>query len=352
MEKPTVLLDLSEINNYTSGFGQLQINYARMFPQEDDGSLHFHYLLPPGCDRQFPPEISTSHFRRKFNKYFKKGLPEVDLWHSTNQQQLKRRRGNCRRFVLTIHDLNYLTEKGWFSRQKHHFQLQRAINKADAVTTISKYVGEQIEKEFDLKGKPVRVIYNGIEDIENHAESQPSFVRQRPFFFSIGQIRKKKNFHKLVDMMSEFPDYDLYICGDDHFDFAKTVRQHIENLPSSNAFLCGKISAEEKVWLYRHCTAFLFASEGEGFGLPAIEAMQFGKAVFIANRTCLPEICDGHAVIWNSLDAESMAQIVKENLSDFYQDKERIAAIKNHAREFSYEKHIHAYLNLYHELLK
>ena len=352
MEKPTVLLDLSEINNYSSGFGQLQNNYARLFPEEDNGSLHFHYLLPPNCDREFPAQVSTSHFRRKFHKYLRKGLPAVDLWHSTNQQQLKRRCGRCRKYVLTIHDLNYLTEKGWLSRMKHHIQLRRAINRADAVTTISQYVGKQIEKEFRLSGKKKpRVIYNGVEHIEGREGKRPAFVRQRPFFFSIGQIRKKKNFQKLVDMMPFLPDHDLYICGDDHFSYARNIREQIKALPTGNAFLCGKISEEEKIWLYRNCQAFLFASEGEGFGLPVIEAMQFGKAVFISNRTCLPEICGGHAFIWETLEAGQMAQLVKDCLPSFYQDEERITAEKEHAGNFSYKKHIQAYLELYHELL-
>lgn len=55
------------------------------------------------------------------------------------------------------------------------------------------------------------------------------------------------------------------------------------------------IEQTEKIWLYRNCQAFLFPSRGEGFGLPVIEAMQFGKAVFISNYTCLPEISNGFA---------------------------------------------------------
>jgi len=151
--------------------------------------------------------------------------------------------------------------------------------------------------------------------------------------------------------MRYFPDYDLYVCGDDHFDYAKTVREHISQLPTHNAFLCGKIRAEEKVWLYRHCEAFLFASQGEGFGLPAIEAMQFGKPVFIANATCLPEICGDCAYIWPTLNSDEMADFVKNQLAVFAQSPERITQIKQHAAQFSYDKHIKAYLQLYKELL-
>ena len=351
MGKKTVLLDICEIGNPTSGFGQIAKNYYRLYQSVEDKDLSFHFLLPEGFKVESDAKVQMTTIRNKYHKHFSKGLPEVDLWHSTNQQQIKRKRGKCKKFVLTIHDLNFLTEKNWIRQLKHRFYLQRAINQADAVTCISQFVGHQVEKLFNMKGKPVRVIYNGVEDISEQPEEKPAFATGRPFFFAIGQIRSKKNFHLLVDMMRHFPDYDLYVCGDDHFDYAQTVREHINQLPTHNAYLCGKIRAEEKVWLYRHCEAFLFASQGEGFGLPAIEAMQFGKPVFIANATCLPEICGDCAYVWPSLNPDEMGRFVESVLRCFNDLPERIEQIKQHAALFSYEKHIKAYLQLYKELL-
>ena len=205
MEKKTVLLDLGELNNPTSGFGQIVNNYARIYSAMEDDELRFHFLLPRGYKSDFGPNVDCTSDWKKNGK----GMPDVNLWHSTNQQQIKHGRGKCDKFVLTIHDLNYLTEKNWLRQLKHHFFLQRAINRADAVTCISKFVAGQVEEQFKLKGKPVRVIYNGVQDISSQSEVKPTFANERPFFFAIGQIRKKKNFHLLVDMMRNFPDYDL-----------------------------------------------------------------------------------------------------------------------------------------------
>ena len=351
MGKKTVLLDICEIGNPTSGFGQIAKNYYRLYQSIEDKDLSFRFLLPEGFKVESDAKVQMTNIRNKYHKHFSKGLPEVDLWHSTNQQQIKRKRGKCKKFVLTIHDLNFLTEKNWIRQLKHRFFLQRAINQADAVTCISQFVAHQVEKLFNMRGKPVRVIYNGVEDISEQPEEKPSFAKGRPFFFAIGQIRAKKNFHLLVDMMRQFPDYDLYVCGDDHFDYAQTVREHINQLPTHNAYLCGKIQAEEKVWLYRHCEAFLFASQGEGFGLPAIEAMQFGKPVFIANATCLPEICGDCAYVWPSLNPDEMGDFVKSTLRCFNDSPERTEQIKEHANLFSYDRHIQSYLQLYKELL-
>ena len=330
-EKKTVLLDICEITNPASGFGQIARNYAHWYGHASDPDIHFQLMTNPSQMAQY------------------KDSDSIHLWHSTNQQQLKRRHSRNSKFIITIHDLNYLTEKGLLSRLKHNYQLQKAINQASAITAISHYVARQIESNFDMKGKKVRVIYNGVENITQEPESQPAFVTGRPFFFAIGQIRKKKNFHLLADMMQHLPDYDLYICGDDHFDFSKVVRQHISQLPTANAMLAGKITAEERVWLYRHCSAFLFPSIGEGFGLPVIEAMQFGKPVFISNATCLPEICHGHACIWPTLKPDEMARVVAESLPKFTETMANDCI--SHAQKFSYQTHIQSYISLYRELL-
>ena len=283
---------------------------------------------------------------------------------------------------------NYLTEKNWIRQLKHRWILQRAINKAAAVTCISQYVGRQIEEQFDLKGKPVRVIYNGVEDISQQPEAKPAFATGRPFFFAIGQIRPKKNFHLLVDMMRYFPGYDLYVCGDDHFAFSDVVRQHISQLPtgnaagiasgspsnahsresvspavasvardglqetreqSGNAYLTGKITDEERVWLYRHCEAFVFPSLFEGFGLPVVEAMLFRKPVICSHETSLVEIGNKHVSFFEKgYPAEASAQLIRQ-ASEKSTDKTLKEAF-DYATSFSWTNHMQAYLALYRSL--
>ena len=103
--------------------------------------------------------------------------------------------------------------------------------------------------------------------------------------------------------------------------------------------------------MYRNCEAFLFPSEGEGFWAACGRSYAvLEKAVFAANRTSLPEVCNGHAIMWEHLDTESMVQSIREHLPDFYKDEERLTRMKEHAASFSYEKHIQAYLDLYREL--
>lgn len=349
--KKKVLIDLTNYGSLTAGFGQIAANYAAAFSSIPLDDLHFVYLLREKCIQEFGPNVTSVPVRR-INKFFHFTLPKVDVWHAVNQQRKLLRIAGSTKFIFTIHDFNFLTEKKPWKAKMYLRRMQNKVNKAAVVTTISHYVADVIRQYVDLKGKEIRVIYNGVERIDMLEGTMPSFATGRPFFFTIGQIRRKKNFHLLVDVMRHFPEYDLYICGDAHFTYAEEVRSLIHENQVTNVFLTDVITQSEKVWLYRNCEAFLFPSEGEGFGLPVVEAMLFGKAVFAANRTSLPEVCSGYAIMWEHLDTESMVQSIRKHLPNFYQDKERLEKIKEHALSFSYEKHIQSYLDLYRELVQ
>jgi len=198
------------------------------------------------------------------------------------------------------------------------------------------------------------VIYNGVRNIDLQPEKQPVFIKDtnEKFFFSIGQILAKKNFHVLVPMMKHFPEYKLFIAGDERFDYDKIVRQTILDEHCENqVFMIGNVDEAEKVWLYRHCGAFTFPSKVEGFGIPVLEAMMCGKAVFTSNCTSLPEIGGQYSFVWDNFDTEYMAKVVKENLTNFYRRTDFIQEMKHYAQWFSYERYTNEYVALYRKLL-
>ena len=351
-DQKTILLDLRNLNNPTSGFGQIARNYAHLFGSLNEPDLRFVFLIPENFSEDIFGQAKVVRYTKEMRRDSRL-LPKVDLWHSVNQQQKVRRIDDGTKFVLTIHDLNYLTEKNWLRQMKHNLRLGRMIRHADAVTAISGYVAKQVESNFahKLEGKPVATIYDAVESISNKTSTKPTFASGRPFFFTIGQIRMKKNFHLLVDVMKAFPDHDLYICGDDHFEAAKVIRKKIKEGNVNNVRLCGKISEGEKIWLYSNCEAFLFPSQGEGFGLPVIEAMQFGKPVLVSPHTCLPEISGGHAFVWSDVHTSTMVDGIKNYLPEFYSDKDKSQKVRDYGHSFTYERHVSQYLALYRNVL-
>jgi glycosyltransferase involved in cell wall biosynthesis len=71
--------------------------------------------------------------------------------------------------------------------------------------------------------------------------------------------------------------------------------------------MTGYVSDDELAWLYRHCRANFYPSRFEGFGLPVLEAMQFGAACVVSNASSLPEVAGDAALLLAPEDLESWA---------------------------------------------
>ena len=196
------------------------------------------------------------------------------------------------------------------------------------------------------------MIYNGIQDIEKQKQSRPAFVAEgEKFFFTIGQVREKKNFHTLVPMMKYFPDMKLYICGDPHFKYVKSLQALVDAEGCGRVVLTGKISDEEKNWMYAHAEAFLFPSRLEGFGIPVLEAMRLRCKVFSSRYSSLPEVCSSHATYWDDYSPESMAKVVADGIATWQRDGKEADEAYEYSRGFSYDEYTRQYVELYTKLL-
>ena len=115
--------------------------------------------------------------------------------------------------------------------------------------------------------------------------------------------------------------------------------------------LTGSIEEEEKNYFYHHCSAFVFPSLYEGFGLPVIEAMLCGKPVFSSRCTSLPEIGGNMAFYWDNFDAEHMAHVFANGMHIYNSDEKAFSeALKEYASMFSWKQNAGTYLNLYESL--
>ena len=149
-----------------------------------------------------------------------------------------------------------------------------------------------------------------------------------------------------------FPEKELYIAGRLGSPYADQILSVIKSENISNVNLVGEITNEERVWLYKNCEAFLFPSLFEGFGLPVIEAMNFGKPVFTTEETSLKEIGGGLTYIWTNFETIYMKSVMDENLTTFYSTPIKAKQNIEYAKSFSYDKHMTGYIKIYNQLLK
>jgi glycosyltransferase involved in cell wall biosynthesis len=346
-----ILIDLYKTKNVYSGLGQFSQNFANELISRPHPDLDITFLVPGNS-------MLASHENIRFERadLQKRYLPSLnktyDVWHSL--QQFPSHLPNKKtKQVLTIHDLNFITEKSGAKQSRYLRRLQRNADRAAVVTTISHYTRELVEKHIDLRGKEVQVIYNGILTAPAGDYVKPEFAGNKPFFFSVGLFTAKKNFRALLPLMEHFENHQLIIAGDNDTPYGREVRAEIGRLNlSDRVILPGKISDGEKYWLYASCDAFLFPSLAEGFGMPVIEAMNAGKPVFLSKYGSLPEIGGDAGFYPDRFDGSYMAAFIREKLAAYSSDQANISLrIKEHAGRFSWKTCMDGYLKLYEEIL-
>jgi len=345
-----ILIDTYKIKDLYSGLGQFSLNFANQLIIRRPPGIEINFLIPKGANSELIKSESGIRFiKAGFQKrYFPFLNEKYSIWHSLHQFPSYFPNRNTI-WILTIHDLNFLHEKSVQKSAYYLKRLQKNIDRADYITTISKYSKDLIEKNLNLKGKTIRVIYNGIAPNVSIQSKRPDFIDKEKFFFSIGIFNRKKNFHTLLPLMKHFNDYKLILAGNADTPYGKEIQREIFRLNLENKIvLPGKISESDKYWLYNNCEAFLFPSLAEGFGMPVIEAMKAGKTVFLSKYASLPEIGGDVAFYFDNFDELGMYNLIRTNLNmhnknrDFYEH-----GIKNHAEKFCWDNSINEYLKLY-----
>lgn len=355
-DKPSVFFESHNISNMFGGFGQF--NYwliKNLIPNNNTFELTVT-AKNKGLVEGFIPGVKFKRYhtyhRRKIFRIRKK----YDLWHSLNQNS-KIEPYHDIPYVLTIHDVIFM-EEGLMTeaeKQKKMKLLQEKIDRSSAIVYISNYAKTSTHKYFRIpKGVQEYVIYNGAPPLAKHnlVKVEKPKGLQQPFLFSLGQFMEKKNFHALIGMLSHLEDFQLVIAGNHNMAYRKVIEREMEkyNL-EDRVFFPGKISEEEKQYYFENSQAFVFPSLHEGFGLPPLEAMTFGKPVFLAKRTSLPEIGGAHAFYWEHFDPEYMAAVVKEGLEQSGKDSGFSEKLKAHAAKFNWSVTAEAYLQVYKAVL-
>jgi glycosyltransferase involved in cell wall biosynthesis len=345
-----ILLDCERMKYPYTGLYYYCLHLGKSLLKEVPNDLGLCFYVPGAAGPVFGPDACYLQ-QRTVHKLI---LPQsrFQLWHSTHQASDYFPWKRKMKVLLTIHDLNFLYDpsKSDAKKKKYLAKMKEKIDRADHIVAISNFTLADIRRHLDIGDKPCSVIYNG-SNIEEIASLQPPQYRPlSPFYFTIGTILEKKNFHVLPALLLK-NRMQLVISGiTQSEEYKNRIISEARKLGVADRLVfTGTISENDKQWYLKNCAAFVFPSLSEGFGLPVVEAMHFGKPVLSAKTTSLPEIGGEHAYYFENFDPEHMNQLAREALSGHTPEKAR--EIREWSAQFEWKASARKYLQLYHQLL-
>lgn len=352
MKPISVLVDLDRLKDLNTGLGQVAEFFGDEIGRLRDERFRFTLLVPHKFKGHFGNNVDYEvvSFKRRF---FPSLCKKYDLWYTIHQDSAYFPSDAETPYILTINDLNFMSEKTPYKAVRRLKTLQKKVNRATAITVISKYTEADVRKNLRVGNIPVHVIYCGVKVKTFEAVQKPDFAPDGNLLFSVGVVRMKKNYHVLLDFMKRLPEsYKLIIAGNKSGTYADELQQRIDKEGLHDRILLpGLISEQDKYWMYINCKAVLFPSKLEGMGFPPVEAMRFGKPVFASTYSSIPEVSEDKAYYWADFDPDNMSRFFLEKLDEFYNDPSRPELLKLHSMKYTWEVNVQMYLKLFKEII-
>ena len=277
------------------------------------------------------------------------------VFHGLNQRLPSAR---FRRTVTTFHDLFVMS--GDYStpefRTRFTALAEDAAKRSDHIIAISEYTASQLVERLCYPREQITVVHHGINPVPPIPEMDLLLFRRKqkleqPFILHVGAIQVRKNVRRLIAAFERLPPPTLLVLAGAEGYGAGGILERMRGSPAADRIRhYGYVDGEMLAKLYRTATVLAFPSLEEGFGFPVLEAMSAGLPVVTSNRSAMPEVASGAAILVDPEKTTGLADALQRVLGSERVRKELSEAGLTRAAQFSWIKAAHETLKVYRKI--
>jgi len=263
--------------------------------------------------------------------------------------------------VTTFHDLTlfdtYNSDKNWLifhlKQLIGRFVFTMAARKTRHIITPSEYTRQDVSKRLGVSLDKITVTYEAVGASSETTTPYPHPFKK--FILYVGQQSDYKNIQRLGDahqkLLETHPDLGLILVGSKNV-AAQKNETYFAAQGYRNIHFTGFIDDAQLAWLYKHCDVYAFPSLMEGFGLPGLEAMNYGAPIASSNTTCLPEVYGTAAHYFNPVDTSDITRAIADILDTPQLREELIASGYEQVKKYSWRRMAEQTHNVYLDAVK
>jgi glycosyltransferase involved in cell wall biosynthesis len=209
--------------------------------------------------------------------------------------------------------------------------LEIIVAVADRLIAISRATADELVAWLDANRpnrlRPLQICYWQLgadiqataptQGLPAEAQSVLSAMTARPTFLMVGTMEPRKGYGQVLAAFDQLwaagEDVNLVIVGKQGWmmeRLAQQIRQHPE-LEHRLFWLVG-VSDEMLLRTYETATALIAASEGEGFGLPLIEAARAGVPIIARDLPVFREVAGDHAFYFSGTTPDALSSALRQ----------------------------------------
>ncbi len=237
--------------------------------------------------------------------------------------------------VVTCHDLDAFRclvapavepRPNWFRALSA--RILSGLKRADRVVCVSRTVRDELLATGQIDPARIEVVHNGVHPscrperdtpLDERMARRARISERNVMILHVGSTIRRKRIDVLLDVFAairrERADAVLVRVGGAFTDEQQNQmrRLGIEDSIRQMPYL----EREELAALYRRADVLLLTSEGEGFGLPLVEAMACGCPVVASDLPIAREVCGDTADFCRVADVAAWTATIKRLLSEF-----------------------------------
>jgi glycosyltransferase involved in cell wall biosynthesis len=274
-------------------------------------------------------------------------------------------RWGARRYVITVHDLNFLHYPRFLTAEARRYyggQIERAVRQAHHILADSQATKGDLVDLLGASVEKVTVHMLGVEDV--FIPQPPQTVRKAlaPFdlpagyILFVGTFEPRKNLpgllHAYRHLIGDLPDAPpLVLAGRRGWLYEETFDAVNKLGLSARVRWLEDVPQSLLPALYSGASMLVIPSFYEGFGLPALEAMACGTPTVVSDRASLPEVVGPAGFLVDPDDVGSIAHGLHALLTDSALRGRLVSAGLRRARAFTWRRTAEVVLGVYRAVL-
>jgi len=262
--------------------------------------------------------------------------------------------------ITTIHDLSVLRFPQWHPADRvawYEHEFERGLRQSAHFIAVSQFTKREMVELTGMAPERITVIHEAPREVFRPIpaeQARPVLHRLRlkgTFFLFAGTIEPRKNLATVIAAYAQLPatlrqTHPLVIAGPTGWGDQAELARMARPLGDEIRF-AGYLHDEELAALYSTCTALVWPSLYEGFGLPPLECMACGRPVIVGNVASLPEVVADAAVLVDPQDPSQVREAMRQIAEDPQTAEVLAHRGRQRARQFSWrrcaEQHVAVY---------